>query len=278
VEEIRMCRICGRRPAVTKEHLPSQGAGNIGETEVVFIDGNLDREVQRIQEIFEQGFYRRVLCGKCNSKYGSFYNTVYTDFVNQIRRASGIRDPQNRVLVHLEDIYPGRILKQMLLMYLCIQPREVIPGWEGIRDFVKHKERKLPSGTPRIYVYKNISNNGRIVPWMGLGEVHTQRTVVMLSEISYPPIGIVFCDQQDDRFSFMEDITNWGQYGFKEKSNFVIHLPELHVSTDHPLGFGTEAEVEKWIVECGVVRFIPRAEDSLGRTSVGLTLRRRNDD
>ena len=49
VEEIRMCRICGKRPAVTKEHLPSQGAGNIGEIEVVFIDGNLDQEVQRIQ-------------------------------------------------------------------------------------------------------------------------------------------------------------------------------------------------------------------------------------
>jgi hypothetical protein len=244
----------------------------VAETEVVFIDGRLDSNIQRIQEVFKQGFYRRVLCRKCNNNYGSFYNTTYTDFVKQIRRASGIMDPQGRILVYLENIYPLRIIKQMFLMYLCIQPREVIPGWEGIREFVRSKYESLPSESPVVYTYINASRIGRIVPWMGLAEVRTRRPPIILSEISYPPIGMVFSDQQDDRFRLMEDITNWGQYGFKEKTSLVIHLPKLQVSTDHPLGFGTEAEVNRWIEENGVVRMIPGAEDPSSKTSAGLVL------
>lgn len=276
MEEVQMCRICGSRVATTKEHLPSQGAGNSVETDVIFIDGKLDREIQRIQEFFAKGFYRQVLCEKCNSKYGSIYNTAYTDFINQVRNSPGIKESKGRTFVHLEKVYPARLLKQMFLMYLCIQPRKILSGWEGIRKFVQSRDEKLPAEALKVYLYKNTSNDGRIVPWMGLGEVHTRRPPIMLSEISYPPVGIIFCDQPDDRFALMEDVTNWGQYGFKDKTNLLIRLPELWVSTDHPLGFGTESEVEKWIAECGVVRFIPGPEDPSSRTSAGLRLRPRN--
>lgn len=272
----QLCRICGKRPAVTKEHLPSRGAGNLGETEVVFIDGDLEGEVQRTQEIFEDGFYRRVLCGKCNSRYGSSYNTTYTDFIKQIRRASGLEDPSGRLLVYVDDIFPVRILKQMLLMFLCIQPRPVTAGWEAIRKFVSDKNERLSEEAPKVFIYRNMSGNGRIVPWMGLGEIHTRRPPILLSEISYPPIGIVFCDQQDDRLSHMEELTSWGQFGFKERSSLVVHLPQLEVSTDHPLGFGTPSEVEKWMSEYGVFRLIPEPVDPSSRTSAGLALRPRN--
>lgn len=275
MSKISLCRICGRKPATTKEHLPSQGAGNTGTTDVLFIDGNLNEVIRRVQEIFEKGFYREVLCGDCNSKYGSFYNTAYTDFVNQIQSATGIKDPENRTLISLENVYPVRILKQIFLMYLCIQPRDVLPGWESIRNFVRRKDTKLPSDAPKTYLYKNVSNNGRILPWMGLSEVYRRSQPIFISEISYPPVGIVFCDQEDDRFVSMESISEWGAYGFKDRCNLVVRLPELQVSTDHPLGFGTESEVARWIEECGVARLIPRPEDSESKTSVGLSLRPR---
>lgn len=271
MEETPLCRICGRRPVDSPEHIPPQSQGNVGEIEVTLIQiDDAAHRLHRIHEMFRDGFFRRVLCSRCNHRYGSIYNTSYTEFVRQVANASGLRDPKGRVLVHLKDVYPLRILKQMFLMYICVQLWE--DGWPYIREFVRRRDDRLPQDAPHVYLYRNVSNTGRIVPWHGLGELRTGRPPLTLSEVSYPPIGLVFCDDQDDRFALMEDITSWGQYEFSKKTSIVLRLPDLQVSTSHPLGFGTEDDVERWRLDCGVIWFIPRPGDSPSQPGASASL------
>lgn len=241
--------------------------------DVTYIHGNLDRTVRRVRGVFEKGFFLNVLCPECNNRYGSIYNTAYADFVHKVRVTSGLKDSRNRELVYLKGVYPARILKQMFLMFLCVQPRTAVTGWQPIREFIQRKNMKLQADALRVYLYKNVSPNGRIAPWIGMGECLTRRPPILLSEITYPPVGIVFSQQPDSRFDQFHDVTEWGQYKFKDRTDLVIALPELAVCTDHPLGFGTARDVAAWIKRSGVVRFIPRPEDASSLTSAGVTLR-----
>ena len=77
-----------------------------------------------------------------------------------------------------------------------------------------------------------------------------------MSEISYPPIGIVYSHGANPRFANMVDITGWSQYGFSVKKDFVLKLPQFKVSTDHPLGFGNPEDVEKWVSKHHVIRIL----------------------
>ena len=157
MEETLLCSVCGKRPVDSREHIPPKSQGNVGEIEVTFIQiDDAAHKLDRIREMFNDGFFRRVLCRKCNNKYGSIYNPSYDLFVKQVANASGLYDSEGRMYVHLENIYPLRILKQMFLMYICIQPWQ--KGWPHIREFVKSKDAKVPQDLPHIYLYRNISN------------------------------------------------------------------------------------------------------------------------
>jgi hypothetical protein len=71
----------------------------------------------------------------------------------------------------------------------------------------------------------------------------------------------------------MEDITDWGQYMFSVKRNFVLKLPQFKVSTDHPLGFGNPEDVERWVSKNHVIRILAQPKDTSSVASIGASLR-----
>jgi hypothetical protein len=270
-EVTELCRICRKRPALTQEHIPPKSMGNIAATEATSLD--FGQGVRRVAEIFDEGYYLRVLCQKCNNRYGSLYNTSYSQFIRQIRLASGIKDPDGRVLISLQGVFPLRVIKQMFVMYLCIQTRH---GWPEIRDSIRKKNEPIPASAPYVFLYKNMSSQGRISPMVGLGEAYTGRQPLIISEISYPAIGIVFCDKRDSRFSDMYDLSEWGLYKYGNQIDTVIRLPELEISTLHPLGFGTEEQVTQWIEKAGVALFVAIPREDSAVTSAVTVLRPKN--
>lgn len=245
---LQMCQLCGKRPVIGQEHLPLRAVSNLGEISINYIDGNdKDNKIKYRTVQSSDGFWVPALCKKCNNKTGYRYGDSYKHFVTQISESTGIVDSKGRVLINLKSVYPTRILKQMFSMFLCAVPFEPTPKWRGIQEFVLKRDSSLTSKAPCVYIYMNISKIGRIVPCCCIGEFSTHKGIVV-SEISWPPLGIVFSFQSDERFALMEDITNWGrQFSFKDKKDIIIHLPRLQVSTHYPLGFGTIEQVEREI-------------------------------
>ncbi len=273
----RLCHICVKLPAVGKEHLPGKATKNKSKMEIRFIDGeNIGNGVKHNYLEFPDGFWVKSLCRKCNEKVtGSRLGGQYKEFVEQIDAASGIQDRDGKVFVNLKNVYPLRIIKQMFSMFLSAMPKQPFPDWHQIQQFVFNKNAKLPAGSPPLYLYKVTSEHGRIVPWCGISEIFSGRKLIFVSEIAWSPLGIIFCDSEDKRFASMENITDWGQYEFRDKKNLVLKLPELKIASDHPLAFGTKEEVERWRTEAGVIWAVGEPEYRDSPTNTSMVLRRK---
>jgi hypothetical protein len=274
VEETN-CRICIKRIAESREHLPPQSTNNRGQVYIRFIRNDTSKGVEHKSVELQNGFWMRVLCQKCNERIGRVYGGNYGDFYKQFAAASLLFDTKDNHQIYLRDIYPLRILKQMFAMFLCIYPSAPPPEWESLRNFVQRKEGLLPADAPRVYLYKNDSTNSRIVLRCALIEIHTDRKPILISEISRAPVGIVFGEVVDDRFDYMEEITHWGRMSYKKKMNLCLSLPAHKITHDHPLAFGTPDEVEQWRTNKGIIWAVPESDYKEMETNTSLILRRR---
>jgi hypothetical protein len=68
----------------------------------------------------------------------------------------------------------------------------------------------------------------------------------------------------------MANITEWGDRQFGVVEDVLLHVPDLPVATDWPLGFGSAAEVERWTRERGVVWHIATADDEDAPNAVSM--------
>ena len=269
-----LCHICNRRPAAGEEHIPPQHTNNKGVVEIIYIDGTTPSGDIKFHVISSsEGFWVPALCENCNNMTGWRYGTAYKDFVSQIADASDLEDTSGRALVNLKSVYPLRILKQIFSMFLVAVPFEPAPVWKEIQDFVRKRDCTLPESAPYVYLYKNISNLGRIVPCCGIAEFSTNKSFVV-SEVSWPPVGIIYAFEADERFKIMEDITHWGRFRFKDRGNFLIKLPKLRVASHYPLGFGTAQEVEREQGRRGLAYIFHVPEDSASHNNISVLWRR----
>jgi len=159
-------------------------------------------------------------------------------------------------------------------MFLCTLPQHPIPYWKTIQDFVRKCDEPLPEDVPIVYLYKNTANIGRIVPWCSIIEHHTSRPVIALSEVSWPPLGVIFCSQADERFAHLENVNSWGHYRFKDKISLLLKLPPLRVNTDHPIAFGSIKEINQWRDRAGVIWAVAENENLTSEISVAMTWKR----
>ena len=240
------CFICRRRAADSREHLPAKAAGNFGPVEVFYLDSRLasNPAAGYRSSIFDDGFWVRRFCEPCNNLLGRRYVPAYAELVKATEGASGIRDAGGRLFISLPAAYPARIIKQMFAMFLAALPKMPDPAWKLLQDFVRLRDSTLPSWAPKLYLYHNSSSYGRIVPSLGFIEF-TSHERLHISEISWPPIGMVFSFQESGRFQRMEEVSAWGGLGFGEQRALQLSLPSLEVSTPFPLVYGDRASAER---------------------------------
>jgi hypothetical protein len=184
---------------------------------------------------------------------------------------AGVTDPAGRLYVQARGVHPLRIVKQAVSMFLAAQPGLGSIDWNPLRRFVLRRDDPLPPGSPHILLYYNGSPTGRVVPWCGLSQLFRRIPVIALSEISFPPLGVVFASSLNPLFEGMQDITAWGSAAYRDEITTNILLPVKRIETDWPLGFGAPAEVERWKNEAGVMWFVAEADDITSLTSVAAT-------
>jgi hypothetical protein len=167
-----------------------------------------------------------------------------------------------------------RIVKQLVAIFLAAQPGFGVVDRDPLRGFVRRRDDPLPAGSPRIYLYYNASPNGRVVPWCSMWQHARHVPPVGFSEISFPPLGVVFASDPSPFFEGMADVSSWGVRRYHDRADIDLFLPTLRVETDWPLGFGTAADVERWKKDAGVIWAVAEADDPASLTSVSATWRR----
>jgi hypothetical protein len=208
-----------------------------------------------VVRVERDGFAVRTLCRHCNSKTGGSYGTAYKSFVEQFSRSGSIDASAARGWVSVRDIQPLRVAKQMVSMFLAAQEEFDLARWSALRAFVLRRDAKLLPGQLRIYLYRNVSSYGRVASLSGLASLAGAFPMAAVSEVAWPPVGLVFALEPHALLEGMKEVTEWGTYGFKDRADFAFSVPNLRVATHYPLGFGTEAEVHAWSARVGAMVF-----------------------
>lgn len=262
-----LCRYCLVRPAGSREHLPGSAALNDSPVLVRYTVADRDSgSTKPVARVEKDGFVVRTICGKCNSRTGGNYGTAFKDFALQWRSSTMSSADVDRSWASLRHIQPLRVLKQMMGMFLAAQASLDPTAWAGLREFVQRRDRKLQPGDGlRVFLYRNRSSAGRIGSYKGMAFFFVSGKVppLIASEISWPPLGIVFSPDKHPLLDPMKEITAWGQYGFKDRASFDFSVPNYRIEHHFPLAFGKAAEAEEWINKVGAAYLVtaPDGED-----------------
>ena len=296
---MHLCRICGRRPADSREHIPPRSANNRGRVLIrhMRMDTAPGSGLAHRLTYARDGFTLPNLCTKCNNRTGGRYGGAYRAFVDAFERsgriaavaagAAGLTTraaPPSHVHVHLDGLEPVRVAKQMVATFLAAQPGQLADPLfprEALRDFVLRQDSALPDGALEIYVYRNRSTHGRLVPVCSLsslfGPGHINDRSVVCSEVSWPPVGLVFVPGGGGgalAAAGMPEVSGWGREPLGRRMAAQLRVPNLLVETDWPLGFGTAAEVNRWIDEQHLMWMVGTADDPTAPNAASMLWRR----
>lgn len=251
-----VCKLCGKQKRLTFEHLPPQKAFNsfsvkvFPPEEVLKLmsgkDGRKPWETNGLKGQIQQGgsgdFF---LCKECNNKTGAWYAREYVEFTRKIHlhlsQCEGI-SPRKACSLVLQDIYPLRVLKSIMVMFCDIY--EDCFGDEDLRSFLLDK--KSMAFNPEkysLYIYftkgpflRKLPLQHRFMP--GYGFVH-------VSEISHYPLGLLlFINKPKDFQPQGTNITSFCQYDYDYSCNYhFFGVPFLEVNTSLVLDYRSKKEV-----------------------------------
>jgi len=252
------CSICGDSVGVlSDEHIPPKSTGNRGRHRVEVLrfsesesPGGSTARPQLID--LPDGVALKVLCASCNSKLGSRLGTGFADFAQQVSASGRFASPGGGLFASAVNIYPARVIRHLLLNFLCVQQDALDARWDSLRDFIRSRGGSLPPSSPRVGLYYNRSGTYRLFP---VGAVNSLRARAGEpwhgAEITAPGLGAVYTLGDPSTVEpvvlpRLLDVSTWGDAPFGERVTMALDLPAYWVESVHPLGFGKGREVARW--------------------------------
>ncbi len=238
---LELCRICRIRPADSDEHFIPRATGNKALVRLL----TLGADGKYVEVPASGGATVSVLCTQCNNGVGSKYAGAYTYLYRQFCNAPHITDTDGRLRIHADGVFALRFIKQVILAFIAVAAWEPQPEWLTLQEFLADPTALLPPSAPSIYLYYNLASIGRIVPSCGLVSLADAHAPATLSELSWPPLGIVISYAWHPALQNMHDVTRWGQQPYGQRIDEWLAVPRLVVNTLYPLAFGSEEEISK---------------------------------
>jgi hypothetical protein len=265
------CHICGEHKVLSYEHVPPvscfnnrtsriyKGMDMVGATNktnsLPWEIGKLTAERNIKYEQKQKGIGWCTLCERCNNNTGSWYANSYGDLARQGYlglKAFGLKNikHENGYTISFKNIYPLRILKQILAMFCSINSPNFCDTNKGIREYILNKESKIiDSSKYCLYLYISM---GKILRYCGESTVMNvgkdlnvlgSRTV---SELTAIPFGhLLEIDPAEDRVKQEGNLFSlFSSYDYREKVDMDICLPALEVNTLFPLDYRTKSEIK----------------------------------
>jgi len=244
------CRICGNTGKLSYEHVPPRSAFNsnkafmylgkeiIGSENFPWdLSGKKGRQLQK-----GIGFY--TLCEKCNNNTGHLYGSSFVEFTYQgYKKTSNLKVESNEwVSLNFTDIYPLRIIKQIIAMFLSVNSPGLPKVHTEFRDLLLSKEKKgLSEKKFGLYIY---ILRGAILRYVGIGGIlFSDKSMRILSEISAPPFGYVLEINPKDKSKYCDITFFANQYEYNEKKTITLNIPILENNSIFPTDYRTREQI-----------------------------------
>jgi len=238
-----ICHICGNYGDLTYDHVPPQKAFN--DRKFYTASGQdiigLGPDEYSKGKCFQGGIGYYSLCPRCNNVTGSWYGS---DFVKWSHEAKEIllKSKGSPKLIYPYTIYPLRIIKQIVTMFLSATNRGFAEAHPNLTHFVLNKlEKNLPPKY-RFFIYYNLVGKFRKTGVACLLNLKTGSSSI-LNEINYPPFGYVITLDSEPPKKFLVEITHFSHYGYYERKEIWLKLPVLPTYLPYPGDYRTREEI-----------------------------------
>ena len=243
-----ICRLCHESGPLTFEHVPPRAAFNdipvyVNMLEDMIQDGYVLDHLGKGRKQ-QRGAGQYSLCGRCNNMTGSWYGPAYVNWAYQgLRHCShSLTAPS---LAFSFDIYPLRVIKQIVCMLLSINTPNFLKSNNEIRKFVLDRESRFLPPELRIYAYHTRSQKIRMTGYAVAADLFSSESNAY-GEIAFYPWGYLFCidgaEIPDDR---LIDITPFSAYRYHDWKELNFRAAVLPVETMYPGDYRTKEDVDK---------------------------------
>lgn len=260
-KHIGKCALCGKECELTFEHIPPRAAFNSsparpvsGEQLIDDLKANGDHRMPWDTEGLkyqnqQQGMGLYSLCPTCNNNTGSWYAADYITFACTAHAA--IRNYADSELesIGFRDVYPLRVIKQILSMFCSINPPEM-SSMEDIRRFVLDKQAVgLDKSKYKICMYFTKSSMtryaGKVVE---LCMKDKSVESMAMSEITAYPFGfILYFDPKNDWEYEGMDITVFADYAYDYNGSVGFPWKIKEVNSFFPEDYRTKDEIRECV-------------------------------
>lgn len=242
------CHICGTHDKLSFEHVPPKAAFNnrrlvrIGFEEAMAV-GPYDHAKGPIEQ---RGAGAYTLCEPCNNTTGRWYAPAFADWCVQGATVL-IKTDFNPRIFTIQYIFPLRIIKQIVAMFLSVNHDGFAPSNPELVEFVLNRDKMYLPPKYRFFVYFNrgaATDKMRYLGFTAKMHFYTHERW-LLSEISFPPFGYVFTIDSEPPDRRLFEITHFSRYRYNDFKVQEMEPVVLDTPTVVPADYRTPQEVVK---------------------------------
>lgn len=228
-----ICHLCGKYTELTFEHVPPKSANN--KERAKLITGGEIFNTKKLQSGItlryinqQQGAGNYTLCKECNNNTGDWYANEYIKFVNEIgyiitneidlNTAKGIG-------LDSDKLYFGRIIKQILCMFLSTIQPEYAMQFKDIREYVLNKDETnfdIKKYRISMYILKKyeISHSGILTVFTKNNDKIIARKIAIMNLF---PVGLILeVDPPEKKLEDTTDITKFVTLKYDELQKVIM--------------------------------------------------------
>jgi hypothetical protein len=232
---IDVCRLCGLTKALTFEHVPPRAAFNkfprfyppaqevlARETQGTPLSGNVTLE--------PRGAGAYTLCADCNGRC-SRYAQHFIEWAIAWSEAMDAQSTGNLVTLS-RRIRRGRIMKQILAMFLSANPPDFGRINSEVRRYVKNAEETgLP---PKLRIFAGLTRTLDARQAGITGFIGGDGRRATFSEIAFAPFVFMMTVSSTPPDERLVEITFLAQSGWNERQDTTLTLPVVEFSSAVP--------------------------------------------
>ena len=257
------CALCGCECDLSFEHVPPRAAFNSSPAKPVsgseiLTEKNLNDPERMPWDISgleyenqQQGMGRYSLCKSCNNNTGSWYGAEYIKFARTIHMAIQKHDEISGNVLEVRDIYPLRIIKQILSMF-CSTNNPEHPQLDSIRQFVLNREEAgLDKSKYKLCMY---FTDTTLIKYTGFNVVihlvNEKVSSMALSEITAYPFGFILYFNPTDNWDYQGfDITAFSDWDYEQKATVLMPWKIQKMNDMFPEMYRSRDEIRKHFEE-----------------------------
>ena len=255
--------MCGKECELTFEHIPPRAAFNSTPARPVsgekLFEEKLDDGEERMPWDIEglkyqnqqQGMGKYSLCRECNNSTGSWYGDAYVTFARIAHVAIKNYKEDDPSGIGFKEIYPLRIIKQILSMFCSINSFED-SRLEPLKEFVLNKNAVgLDKTKYKLCMYftdSNLMKYANLSVMLKMSDTGVES--IALSEITAYPFGFILYFNPTDTWKYHgTDITGFADVRYDDLATVEMPWKIEEMNDIFPEHFRSRAEIEKCVEE-----------------------------